>query len=90
VILRIAGSLVVMMTGVLTTFNLPADAQSTPTGRGDFNVTTGEIEALPNDRLGINGPEVRAVLRRLTAPVAQLHFRYLGPTAATKPLAKGR
>lgn len=30
-----------------------------------------------------------AILRRLTAPVAELRFRYLGPTVATKPLASG-
>ena len=29
------------------------------------------------------------MLRRHTAPAAEIHFRYLGPTAATKPLASG-
>lgn len=58
-------------------------------GRDGFDVTSGVIRALPDERLGIEVPEVRAVLRRRTAPAAEIRFRYLGPTSATKPLASG-
>ena len=58
-------------------------------GRDGFDVTSGMIRALPDERLGIDVPEVRAVLRQSTAPAAEIRFRYLGPTAAIKPLASG-
>lgn len=58
-------------------------------GRDGFDVTSGLIRALPDERLGIDVPEVRAVLRHRTAPAAEIRFRYLGPTAAAKPLASG-
>lgn len=58
-------------------------------GRDGFDVTSGMIRALPDERLGIDVPEVRAVLRHSTAPAAEIRFRYLGPTAATKLLASG-
>jgi len=58
-------------------------------GRDGFAVTSGVIRGLPHERLRIDMPEVRAVLRRSTAPAAEIRFRYLGPTAATKPLASG-
>ena len=58
-------------------------------GPDGFTVTSGVVRALPDQRLGIDVPEVRAVLRRMTAPTPTIRFHYLGPWAATKPLASG-
>ena len=62
---------------------------ATRVGRDGFDVTSGMIRALPDERLGIDVPEVRAVLRHSTAAAAEIRFRYLGPTGATKLLASG-
>jgi hypothetical protein len=52
-------------------------------------VTNGVISALPGGRLAIDTPSSRAVARAGTAPSAEIRFRYLGPSAGSKPLASG-
>lgn len=60
-----------------------------PVARSDLCVTNGEITAMPGGRLLVETPSSRAVLRSLTDAVAELDFRYLGPSAGAKPLASG-
>ena len=67
----------------------PTHAAHERVGREVFDVTTGEIRSLPDGRLAIESPEVRAVWRSATPDIAEIRFWYLGPTAATKPLASG-
>lgn len=55
----------------------------------DLCVTNGAVAALPDGRLAIDTPSSRAVLRVQTAQVAEVRFRYLGPSATSKPLASG-
>jgi hypothetical protein len=68
-------------------------AQLQPIARDDLCVTNGAVSALPGDRLGIDTPSSRAVLGAGRAvasdQVAEIRFRYLGPSAASKPLASG-
>ena len=55
----------------------------------DLCVTNGAIHAAPDGKLQIDTPSSRAVLRFQTDPVAEIGFRYLGPSAESKPLASG-
>jgi hypothetical protein len=59
-----------------------------PIQRDELCVTTGAIERTA-DGLSIDGPEVRATLRKATAQAVELRFTYLGPSEATAPLASG-
>jgi len=52
-------------------------------------VTNGEIGVLANDRLTVESPSSRAVLRNMGGNAAEIRFRYLGPTQSSKPLASG-
>src|ERR1700731_1340239 len=61
--------------------------------RNDLCVTNGNVSVLSGGWLAIDTPSSRAVVRadaRDTADqVAEIHFRYLGPTQTSKPLASG-
>src|SRR5215468_2612908 len=61
--------------------------------RHDLCVTNGAVSMLPGGRLAIDMPSSRAVVRaaaKSTADqVAEIRFRYLGPTPNIKPLASG-
>jgi hypothetical protein len=57
--------------------------------RRDLCITTGEIEQLAGHRLGIEEPEVRAVVLADTPQAAEIRFTYRGPSAGTKSLASG-
>jgi hypothetical protein len=52
-------------------------------------VTNGVVSALPGGRLAIETPSSRAVVRAGTVQSAEIRFRYLGPSAGSKPLASG-
>ena len=52
-------------------------------------VTNGAIRPLPDGRLSIDSASSRAVVREATPQTAEIRFRYLGPSAASKPLASG-
>src|ERR1700738_677138 len=60
-----------------------------PVAGADLCVTNGEIKALPGGRLLVETASSRAVLRSPTDAVAEIDFRYLGPSAGAKPLASG-
>jgi len=55
----------------------------------DLCVTNGEVKPTASGRLLVETPSSRAVLRSLTDAVAEIDFRYLGPSAGAKPLASG-
>ncbi len=61
--------------------------------RDELQVTNGAVTGLPNGSLAIDTPSSRAVVRnapnRTAAQSAEIHFRYLGPSKADKPLASG-
>lgn len=61
--------------------------------RNDLCVTNGAVSMLSNGRLAIGTPSSRAVVRatteNMTDQVAEIRFRYMGPTQTTKPLASG-
>jgi hypothetical protein len=61
--------------------------------RNDLCVTNGTVSALPDGRLAIDTPSSRAIIRTAAEKtgdqVAEIRFRYLGPTQTSKPLASG-
>jgi hypothetical protein len=61
--------------------------------RDDLCVTNGAVAALPGGRLAIDTPSSRAVVRADAGnnadQIAEIRFRYLGPSQASKPLASG-
>ncbi len=61
--------------------------------RQDLCVTNGTVSTLPGGRLAINTPSSRAVVRaameNTADQVAEIRFRYMGPTQISKPLASG-
>jgi hypothetical protein len=61
--------------------------------RSDLCVTNGNVSVLSGGWLAIDTPSSRAVLRaganRSADQAAEIHFRYLGPTQTSKPLASG-
>jgi hypothetical protein len=61
--------------------------------RNDFCVTDGAVSILPGGRLAIDTPSSRAVVRvaprNIADQVAEIRFRYLGPSPNSKPLASG-
>jgi hypothetical protein len=57
--------------------------------RSDLCVTNGAVSTEANGELAINTPSSRAVLRFWSEPAAEIRFRYLGRTEASKPLASG-
>jgi hypothetical protein len=57
--------------------------------RGDLCVTNGVVSMQPGGRLAIDSPSSRAVVRIPAAQIAEIRFRFLGPTATAKPLASG-
>jgi len=71
------------------TAQTPDGAAARTVPRQELCVTAGEIAALPDDRLRIDLPEVRAVVRAATPQAAEIRFTYGGPTADTKPLGSG-
>jgi hypothetical protein len=61
--------------------------------RNDLCVTNGNVSVLSGGWLAIDTPSSRAVVRTDAKPsadqVAEIRFRYLGPTQTSKPLASG-
>src|SRR5262249_16626549 len=60
--------------------------------RDDLCVTNGAVSMLPGGRLAINTPSSRAVVRAVenaADQVAEIRFRYRGPTQISKRLASG-
>jgi len=57
--------------------------------REQLCVTNGIVSSLPDGLLGIETPSSRAIVRVVTDQTAEVRFRYLGPTKASKPLASG-
>jgi hypothetical protein len=61
--------------------------------RNDFCVTNGAVSMLPGGRLAVDAPSSRAVVvaaaKNTADQVAEIRFRYLGPTPNSKPLASG-
>jgi hypothetical protein len=61
--------------------------------RDGLCVTNGTVSMLPAGRLAIDTPSSRAVVRTATEStadqLAEIRFRYLGPTQVSKPLASG-
>jgi hypothetical protein len=57
--------------------------------RDQLCVTNGAVREEKSGRLSIETPSARAVVPNVTEQVAEVRFRYLGPTVESKPLASG-
>ena len=60
-----------------------------PVGRAALCVTNGAVTELPGGRLSVDTPSSRAVVPGSASGVAEIRFRYLGPSQGSKPLASG-
>jgi len=52
-------------------------------------VTNGAVSSRPDGSLAVETPSSRAVVPDSDGQVAEIRFRYLGPTSGAKPLASG-
>jgi hypothetical protein len=77
----------VFVLGLLASRTFAQDLR--PVTLADLCVTNGEIVETRDAQLHVETPSSRAVLRSLTDAVAEIRFRYLGPSAGAKPLASG-
>ena len=57
--------------------------------RADLCVTEGAIEELPEERLSVNVPKMRAYVNASTPQLVEARFTYLGPTGNEAPLGSG-
>jgi hypothetical protein len=61
--------------------------------RNDFCVTNGAVSMLPGGQLAVETPSSRAVVstaaKNTADQIAEIRFRYLGPTPSSKPLVSG-
>ena len=61
--------------------------------RGRLCVTNGVVSALAGDRLAVDTPSSRAIVQAGTGnagdQIAEIQFRYLGPSQDSRPLASG-
>src|SRR5947209_18909792 len=60
-----------------------------PAGAQELCVTNGAIASSPAGWRRVDGASSRAVVSGSDGSAAELRFRYLGPSAETKPLASG-
>lgn len=68
---------------------LTISSSYSPISRNDLCVTNGAVTATSDGRMAIDTPSSRAVLRLASEPAAEIRFRYLGPSAGSKPLGSG-
>ena len=88
-----AGFAVAALVGLSTA---PVDARESVspstlrvTTREKICVTNGIVSALSDGRLAVDSASSRAVVRGAAGDIAEIRFRYLGPSADSKPLASG-
>ena len=67
----------------------PASGSMTPVSRNNLCITEGKLEELPNNRLAVTVPKMRAFVTGPTLEEVEAHFTYLGPTKKSSPLASG-
>ncbi len=91
--IRCAGFAVAALVGLSTA---PVDARDSVspstlrvTTREKICVTNGIVSALSDGRLAVDSASSRAVVRSAAGDIAEIRFRYLGPSADSKPLASG-
>jgi hypothetical protein len=69
--------------------DLGAETALKPVAGDDLCVTNGAVASLPGGRMRIDTASSRAVILDSGGRSAEIRFRYLGPSAETKPLASG-
>jgi hypothetical protein len=65
-------------------------AQSRPITRTELCVTLGGVAALPDGRMSVTVPKMRAFVRPSTSPAAGVRFTYNGPSLESAPLGSGQ
>jgi hypothetical protein len=77
--------------GLLALVTFSAAGARTKIRHSDFDVSDGEIDKAPGDRLIVNSKEMRATLKK-TSPSQKVTvtFTYLGPTSEVSHLGNGR
>jgi hypothetical protein len=87
----VAWAAVALSGSFCTKYMPPANAGSElqRVDRDQMCVTNGVIIRRRGSMLSIETPSSRAVVPGATAQIAEIHFRYLGPSESSKPLASG-
>jgi hypothetical protein len=67
----------------------PAAARLSAVGRARLCVTEGAVEEMPDRRLSVSVPKMRAYVNGLTAQVVEADFTYLGATGNEARLGSG-
>ena len=92
--MRNAQKLYVWVLVLMSGSSLDSGSQSlpsrlTPVAKANLCVTEGTLEVLPEQRLAVNVPKMRAYVNAYTLPAAEARFTYLGSTGNEAPLASG-
>ena len=92
--MRNAQKLYVWVLVLMSGSSLDSGSQSlpsrlTPVAKANLCVTEGTLEVLPEQRLAVKVPKMRAYVNAYTLPVAEARFTYLGSTGNEAPLASG-
>ena len=70
-------------------FDAAANAPLHRINQQQFCVTNGVLSTRPNGMLAVDSASSRAIMRQSAGQVAEIRFRYLGPSLDSKPLASG-
>jgi hypothetical protein len=69
---------------------MPGVAQGRPISRADLCVTLGAVAALPDGRMSVTVPKMRAFVLPPTTQAAEVRFTYNGPSVGSAPLGSGQ
>jgi hypothetical protein len=84
--IRQAGALAIAF---MQSTGLSAQSEIAPVARTGLCVTNGVVEPAPGGLMRVDTPSSRAVAPASDGRFAEVRFRYIGPSAGTKPLASG-
>jgi hypothetical protein len=69
--------------------SLPSDSNLTTIARANLCITEGAITELPDKRLSVTVPKMRAYVNTVTVQRVEARFKYLGSTGNEAPLGSG-
>jgi len=82
-------ALVLLLSGVIGTVSAASTTSLQPVPREMLCVTEGTLAELPDQRLSVSVPKMRAFVRHQTRQAVEVRFKYLGRTAKVARLGSG-
>jgi hypothetical protein len=82
-------ALVLLLFGVIGAVSAASTTSLQPVPREMLCVTEGTLAELPDQRLSVSVPKMRAFVRHQTRQAVEARFKYLGRTAKVVPLGSG-